>query len=84
MKKDVIKKILEKLENANYIDPAEHVYDAIKTIKRKLDSNITIPDIEDFLWGLSSSTNIDVDGTLAECVDMLKSEFNLDYNQFDI
>lgn len=57
----------------SYIDPAEHVYDAIKTIKRHLDDDDLIMYVGDFIWGLSSSANGDFDGTLDKCVKMLQS-----------
>ena len=74
-KNQIIRKVLEKLESSDYIDPAEHIYDAIKVIKRKLNSNLTQTDIGCFLRGLESSANIDIDGVLAECVNILKNEF---------
>lgn len=57
----------------SYIDPAEHIYDAMKKIKRHLDDEDLIIYVGDFIWGLSSSTNVDFNGTLDKCVKMLQS-----------
>jgi len=57
----------------SYIDPAEHIYDAEKKIKRHLDDDDLIMYVGDFIWGLSSDTNGDFDGTLAKCVEMLRA-----------
>lgn len=72
--RETVVKVLEILEeNQNsYIDPAEHIYDAEKTIKRHLDDEDLIMYVGDFIWGLSSSANGDFDGTLAKCVEMLR------------
>ena len=37
--KEIILGILKKLEESDYIDPAEHLYDGIKSIKRHLDDS---------------------------------------------
>ena len=66
-KKDIIKKVIKILETSDYIDPAEHLYDGLKTIRRNPDN------IEDFLWALESLTIIDVDNKVKECRDMLKN-----------
>ena len=66
-KKDIIKKVIKILETSDYIDPAEHLYDGLKTIRRNPDN------IGDFLWALESSTIIDVDNKVKECRDMLKN-----------
>ena len=67
--------ILEDKQNS-YIDPAEHIYDAIKTIKRHLDDDDLILYVDDFIWGLCSSANGDFDGTLSKCIEMLQSLVN--------
>mgnify|MGYP007124219584 CR=1 FL=1 len=64
--------ILEEKQDS-YIDPAEHIYDACKTIKRHLDDEDLIMYVGDFIWGLSSDTNGDFDGTLFKCVEMLRA-----------
>lgn len=64
--------ILDKKQDS-YIDSAEHVYDACKTIKRHLDDDDLIMYIGDFILGLSSYTNLDIDGTLSKCVEMLRA-----------
>ena len=64
--------ILEKKQDS-YIDPAEHIYDACKRIKRHLDDEDLIRYVGDFIWGLDSSANGDFDGTLAKCVGMLRA-----------
>ena len=71
--KNTIVTVLEKLENSNYFDPAEHLYDAIKGIKRHLnDDNIDLY-VNDFLWGIESSTIGDFDGVVKECIALIKS-----------
>ena len=69
--KELIVEILKKLEHSDYIDPAEHLYDAIKIIKRHLDDDNLEYYIHDFLWGLESSTVIDVDGVVKECSNLI-------------
>jgi|LSQX01.1.fsa_nt_gb hypothetical protein len=64
--------ILEENQNS-YIDPAEHIYDAEKMIKRHLDDEDLIMYVGDFIWGLSSDANGDFDGTLSKCVEMLRA-----------
>jgi len=64
--------ILEEKQDS-YIDPAEHIYDACKTIKRHLDDEDLIMYVGDFIWGLSSEANGDFDGTLSKCVEMLRA-----------
>ena len=64
--------ILEENQDS-YIDPAEHIYDAEKMIKRHLDDDDLIMYVGDFIWGLSSDANGDFDGTLAKCVEMLRA-----------
>ena len=66
-KEDLIKKVIKILETSDYIDPAEHLYDGLKTIRRNPDN------IGDFLWALESLTIIDVDNKVKECRDMLKN-----------
>jgi len=63
--------ILEENQDS-YIDPAEHIYDAMKTIRRHLDDEDLIMYVGDFIWGLSSDANGDFDGTLDKCVKMLQ------------
>jgi hypothetical protein len=69
--KELIIEILKKLENSNYIDPAEHLYDAIKEIKRHLDDENLDYYIHDFLWGLESPTIGDFDGIVKECSNLI-------------
>ncbi len=64
--------ILEEKQDS-YIDPAEHIHDAMKVIKQHLDDENLIMYVGDFIWGLSSSTNGDFDGTLDKCVKMLQT-----------
>tara|TARA_Y100001937_G_scaffold125002_1_gene190845 strand:+ start:168 stop:395 length:228 start_codon:yes stop_codon:yes gene_type:complete len=66
-KEDLIKKVIKILETSDYIDPVEHLYDGLKTIRRNPDN------IADFLWALESPTIIDVDNKVKECRDMLKN-----------
>jgi len=70
--KEIIEYILEKLNKSNYIDPAEHLYDAIKGISRHLNDDNLNDYIHDFLWGLESDTVIDIDGIVKECSDLLR------------
>jgi len=68
MIKDIIKEVLEVLETSDYIDPAEHLYDGIKLIKREITSST----LHDFLWALESPTVIDVDGKVQQCIEIVK------------
>ena len=67
-KEEIIKEVISILETSDYVDPAEHLYDGLKQIKRK----ITYATVHDFLWALESSTVIDVDGKVAECANKIK------------
>jgi hypothetical protein len=69
--RELIIEILEKLEHSDYIDPAEHLYDAIKVIKRHLDDDNLDYYINDFLWGLENDTVLDVDGVVKECSNLI-------------
>jgi hypothetical protein len=72
---DVLNILEEKLYS--YIDPAEHIHDAMKMIKRHLDDDDLITYLGDFIWGLSSSANVDIDDTLDKCVKMLQTLANI-------
>jgi hypothetical protein len=67
-KEEIIKEIISILDTSNYVDPAEHIYDGLKQIKRK----ITYATVHDFLWALESSTVGDFDGKVAECANKIK------------
>jgi len=67
-KEEVVKEIITILDTSSYIDPAEHLYDGLKQIKRE----ITYATVHDFLWALESSTVIDVDGRVTECAKKIK------------
>jgi hypothetical protein len=67
-KEEIIKEVISILDTSDYVDPAEHLYDGLKQIKRE----ITYSTIHDFLWALESSTVIDVDGKVAECAKKIK------------
>lgn len=54
--KEVILEAIKRLDEIEYVDTAEHLYDALKTIKRHLDDDNLDYYIDDFLWGLESST----------------------------
>ncbi len=71
--KDVVIEILKRLEKSNYVDPAEHLYDAIKNIKKHLDDENIKHHIRDFLWGLESMTVLDVDGVVKECSNLMRN-----------
>ena len=64
----IIKEVITILDTSSYIDPAEHLYDGLKQIKRE----ITYATVHDFLWALESSTVIDVDGRVTECANKIK------------
>lgn len=70
--KQTITNVLNILNESNYIDSAEHIHDGIKVIKRHLNDEDLIIYIHDFIWALESSANIDFDGSLNECIKMLK------------
>ena len=69
--RELIIEILKKLEHSDYIDPSEHLYDAIKGIKRHLDDDNLDYYIHDFLWGLENDTVLDVDGVVKECSNLI-------------
>jgi hypothetical protein len=71
--KDVVIEVLKRLEKSNYVDPAEHLYDAIKNIKKHLDDENIEHHIRDFLWGLESMTVLDVDGVVKECSNLMRN-----------
>lgn len=79
MIRNTIEEVLSLLENSDYIDPAEHLYDAIKVMKRHLreenDDDIILY-VGDFLWGLSSPTIIDTDGKVEKCIEKIKDLIN--------
>jgi hypothetical protein len=67
-KEEIVKEVITILDTSSYIDPAEHLYDGLKQIKRE----ITYATVHDFLWALESSTVIDVDGIVYECANKIK------------
>ena len=77
VKQDVIE-VLNILENKHheYLDPAEHIYDAIKIIKGHLDDDDLIRYVDDFILGLSSEANEDFEGKLNKCIKILQSLVN--------
>jgi hypothetical protein len=68
-KEEIIKEVITILGTSSYIDPAEHLYDGLKKIKRE----ITYATVHDFLWSLESSTVLDVDGRVTECANKIKA-----------
>ena len=66
MSKEIIQKVVRILESSNYFDPAEHLYDGLKVIRRNPNN------IHDFLWALESPTVIDFDGKVKQCADMIR------------
>jgi len=70
MSKKIIQEVIKILESSDYIDPAEHLYDELKVIRR--DPN----NIHDFLWALESPFVIDVDGKVKQCADMIRPLLN--------
>jgi hypothetical protein len=67
-KEEIIKEIISILDTSNYVDPADHIYDGLKQIKRE----ITYATVHDFLSALESSTVGDFDGKVAECANKIK------------
>lgn len=57
--KEVILEVIQRLDQIEYADTAQHLYDAVKMIKRHLDDDNLDDYIDDFLWGMESSTVID-------------------------
>jgi hypothetical protein len=57
--KEVILEVLNQLDKIQYVDTSEHLYDAVKCIKRHLDDDNLDYYIDDFLWGLESPMVID-------------------------
>jgi len=71
MMRELIIEILKKLEKSNYVDSAEHLYDAIKEINRHINDDNLNYYIPDFLFGLESSTVLDCDGVVKECSNLI-------------
>jgi hypothetical protein len=71
--KEIVNKVINILydNQYGYIDPAEHIYDGMINIKRHIDEKELERFIPDFILALSSSANIDVDGTLNKCILLL-------------
>ena len=69
-KENTILEVIKILESSDYIDPAEHLYDGLKVIRRNPNN------VHDFLWALESSTVIDVDGKVKQCADMIRPLLN--------
>ena len=65
-KEETIQEVIKILESSDYIDPAEHLYDGLKVIRRNPNN------VHDFLWALESSTVIDVDGKVKQCADKVR------------
>jgi uncharacterized Zn finger protein len=75
--KQAVEKVLEILSTSDYFDPAEHLYDGIKGIKRE----ITESTLHDFLWALESPDVTDWEGKLKECIEMIKSLHKVKQNE---
>jgi hypothetical protein len=71
-KEEIVKEVITILETSDYVDPAEHLYDGLKLVKREITHNT----LHDFLWALESSTVIDVDGKIEECINKIKPLLN--------
>lgn len=63
-----IKEVIEILQSSNYVDTAEHLYDSLKQIRRE----ITDGTLNDLLLALESSTVLDLDGKIKECINKIK------------
>ena len=70
MSKEIIQEVIRILESSDYIDPAEHLYDGLKVIRRNPNN------LHDFLWALESPTVFDVDGKVKQCADMIRPLLN--------
>lgn len=76
--KELLIKILGILENADYLDPAEHMYDAIKNIKSDIRNKKEADyNIHDFLSSMRSASVHDLDGNIKYCHDLLKEYYVL-------
>jgi uncharacterized Zn finger protein len=75
--KQVVDKVLEILNKSDYFDPAEHLYDGIKQIKKEITENT----LHNFLWALESPNVTDWDGKLKECIEMIKSLYKVKQNE---
>ena len=71
-KESIVNEVIQILETSDYIDPAEHLYDGLKQIKKSVNDNT----LHDFLWALQSSTVIDIDGKVKQCINMIKPLVN--------
>jgi len=69
-KEETIQEVIKILESSDYIDPAEHLYDGLKVIRRNPNN------IHDFLWALKAHSVIDVDGKVKQCIDMITPLLN--------
>ena len=63
-----LEEVLSILRMSDYVDPAEHLYDGIKLMRRP----VTEGTLHDILWALESSTVIDIDGKVKECIDIVR------------
>jgi hypothetical protein len=61
--KEVILEAIKRLNEIEYVDTAEHLYNALKVIKRHLDDDNLDYYIDYFLWGLESPTVLDISGS---------------------
>ena len=69
-KEETIQEVIKILESSDYIDPAEHLYDGLKTIRKNPNN------VHDFLWALESPTIFDFDGNVKQCADMIRPFVN--------
>lgn len=69
---EIVRDVIQILETSDYIDLAEHLHDGLKLIGRE----ITYKTLHDFLRALESSTVIDVDGKVEECINKIKPLLN--------
>ena len=70
MSKEIIQEVIKILESSDYIDPAEHLYDGLKVIRRNPNN------VHDFLWALESPTVFDFDGKVKQCANMIRPLLN--------
>jgi len=77
MNKEIIQKVVRILESSNYFDPAEHLYDGLKVIRRNPNN------LHDFLWALESPTVFDFDGKVKQCADIIRPLLNPNKDELD-
>ena len=65
---ETVKDVLSILDKANYVDPAEILYDGIKGVKRE----VTINTVKDLIWSLENEAVVCYDDSFKLCIALLK------------